>query len=133
VTVSQSGAAYTLSTDVTSLSFTATAASKTISIMGTDSWTCSSNQSWCTVSKSSGTGAASITVSAAQNTSTGSRSATITIKGTNTGKSITVSISQDGKTSNTDNITIGKDDYDSDIPLDGTVITKDDYDDDKQL
>lgn len=127
------GSAYALSTNVTSLSFVADGESKTLNISGNDNWTCSTNQSWCTVSKTSGTGAASITVSAGQNTSTSSRTATITIKGTHTGKSITVSISQDGKAGNTENVTISKDDYNNDIPLDGTVITKDDYDNDKQL
>ena len=87
----------TLSISPSSLSMTPAGESKNISVTSNDSWTVSSNQSWCTVSPTSGSNNGSIKVTTAKNTSTSSRTATVTVKGAN-GVSKTVTVSQDAYT-----------------------------------
>lgn len=105
ITVSQD--AYTLFTSSNSLQMKSEGESKTISITSNDSWTVTSNQSWCTVSPSSGNNNGTITIKTAVNSS-GSRAATVTIKGSNSGRSVTVNILQEAET------VIGRDEYGSD-------------------
>lgn len=105
ITVSQD--AYTLFTSSNSLQMKSEGESKTISITSNDSWTVTSNQSWCTVSPSSGNNNGTITIKTAVNSS-GSRAATVTIKGRNSGRSVTVNILQEAGT------VIGRDEYGSD-------------------
>jgi len=72
----------TLTVSPTTLSISAAANSKaTFNITSNISWTVSSNQSWLTLSGSSGSNNGSITVTAAANASSSSRIATITISG----------------------------------------------------
>ena len=106
--------AYTLSASPTSLSFSAAGESKTISTQGNDIWTASSNKSWCTLSKASGTAGESIVVTVSKNTSSSSRSATITITGAHTSP-VTVSVTQ-AKPEEEDS-DIGRNDFDSDVNL----------------
>ncbi|MEQ1799980.1 MAG: BACON domain-containing carbohydrate-binding protein, partial [Lacibacter sp.] len=78
------------------LNFTAVAATpKTIDITSNVSWTAASNQTWLTLSSTSGTGVATITATAADNTATTSRTATITITG-NGLPAKTIAVTQDG-------------------------------------
>lgn len=71
-----------LTIDPTELNVSASGGSYSVSVSDPNNygWTISSNQSWCTVTPSSGTGNATIAVSIGTNTSTSSsRSATITL------------------------------------------------------
>ena len=104
---------YTLDVSPSSLSFAAAGETKNITVTSNDSWTVSSNQSWCTVSPSSGSNNGTIKVTAAANSSTSSRSATITIKGANSGTK-TVSVAQEGAQ---DDGYIGRDEYGDDDNL----------------
>jgi carbon monoxide dehydrogenase subunit G len=112
VSITQEGGK--LEVSPTSLSFTSSSGSKDFKISSNVSWTVSSDKSWCTVSKSSGSNNATITVKVTENTSTiSSRSATITIKGGGITK--TVSVTQDKKRE--DDTYLGRDDYDTDTNL----------------
>jgi endoglucanase Acf2 len=66
----------------------------TFSITSNINWTASSNQDWLTVSKSSGFGGSSITVTAQENTSTSSRSANVTVSGSGVSDQIII-VTQD--------------------------------------
>lgn len=102
-----------------SLNFSAeggSANSKTITIKSNTSWTVTSNQSWCTVSPSYGNNNGVVTVTVSKNTSTNSRTASIVIKEEINGKTVTVSVLQDGDYSSV----IGRDEYDNDKNLDGS-------------
>lgn len=94
VSVTQSGKDYSLGVDPTTLSFVAAGETKSVTVTSNDSWTVSSNQTWCTVSPASGSNTATVNITAAANSSTSSRAATITIKGTNSGTK-TISVSQE--------------------------------------
>jgi formylglycine-generating enzyme required for sulfatase activity len=65
-------------------------------ITSDDAWTITTNQSWCTVSPSSGTSDMTITVDLAQNTSSQPRTATITVRVGNV--KVTITITQSGVT-----------------------------------
>lgn len=102
-----------------SLNFSAeggSANTKTITIKSNTSWTVTSNQSWCTVSPSYGNNNGVVTVTVSKNTSTNSRTASIVIKEEINGKTVTVSVLQDGDYSSV----IGRDEYDNDKNLDGS-------------
>lgn len=88
---------YTLSISQTTLSTSAAGETKNVNVTSNDSWTVSSNQSWCSISPTSGSNNGTIKVTTSKNTSSNSRSATITIKGTNSG-SKTIAVSQDAYT-----------------------------------
>ncbi len=90
-----------ISVTPTSLTFDATGGSKSLSITSSESWTASSNQSWCTLSKTSGSGNGTITVSASANTTSSNRTATITITGSISAAK-TVSVTQQKPTIDTD-------------------------------
>lgn len=105
---------YYLTVDQTSLSLAADGETKSISVSSNDSWRVSSDQAWCTVSPSEGNNNGTVNVSASKNTTTNSRSATITIKGDKSGITRTVSVSQEKPA---DGVDIGRDDYGSDLNL----------------
>ena len=114
VSVTQEGKSitYTLSVSPATLEFTYTSGTKDISITSNDSWTVSSNQSWCTVSPASGSKDGTVKITVSANESTSARSATVTITGANSG-SKTISVTQSGYEDND----IGRDDYDGDTNL----------------
>lgn len=113
VTVSQAAADVQLAVSPTSLSFTENGSSEDITITCNSDWTVSSNQTWCTVSPASGSSNGKVTVTAIANDSNNNRSATITVKSGNVTRE--VSVTQAAKT---DDVNIGRDDYDNDINLD---------------
>lgn len=96
VSVSQAGADPTFSVTPTTLSFTASAGSKYVSITSNTSWTASSDGSWLTLSKSAGEGNATLSLTVEENTTISSRSGTVTFKAN--GKDYTISIMQAGAT-----------------------------------
>lgn len=94
VKVKQDGIILTVSEK--SIPFAPGSSSKTFTITSNVSWTVSSDKpSWCKVDKSSGSNNATIKVTVTANTSSNSRSATITVKSGNASKP--VSVSQAGK------------------------------------
>ena len=93
VQVSQAGATPTLSVDQTTLSFVANGESKTVSITSNTSWEIESNVSWLTCDKTTGTGNATIRLTAAKNTTTNVRNGKLTIFGA--GKVLTIDVSQE--------------------------------------
>lgn len=68
-----------LSVNPTSLEYTSDASNETAAVTATQSWTASYNQSWLSVSPTSGTGDATITISVTSNTSGDSRDEIVTI------------------------------------------------------
>lgn len=87
-----------LSKDVINLSYNSL--SSTLKIDTSEKWSISSDATWCTLSESSGSTAASskkITITTTENTSTNSRIATITAKLTSTGETATCIVEQEGK------------------------------------
>ena len=78
------------------LDFEYKAEEKTVAITSNASWTVSSDQSWCTVSKSSGSNNENITVKVSQNNSPDKRTANVKI--TAGGKTETVTVTQNGGT-----------------------------------
>lgn len=68
--------------------------SDTFTITTSGPWKVSSNQTWCTVSPSSGTGNSTISVSVSVNGNTSDRSATITIACSNSSLQKTINVSQ---------------------------------------
>lgn len=94
ISVTQAGANAILQIDKSSMSFEASDGSDSFTITSNTSWTITSDQSWCTVSSSSGSGNTSILVYVSENTSTESRSATITLNAA--GLSHAISLNQAG-------------------------------------
>ena len=79
----------------TPITFEATGGSTSISITSNDTWSiANSAYSWLTCSKTSGSGDASITLTASENTSSDERTATLTITGAD--KTVTINITQAG-------------------------------------
>ena len=68
--------------------------SQSVSVSSTDSWTVSTADSWITLSATSGSKDGSFTVTVAPNTSTSARSGNVTVKGTASGITRTISVSQ---------------------------------------
>lgn len=99
-----------LSVSKTLLNFTESGGSQTITVASNESWTATSNQSWCTVSPSSGSNDSTITITVAANSSS-ARTAKVTVKGSTSGDSVEVSVSQDA----------------------GSDISRDEYGNDKEL
>lgn len=106
---------YTLTVDSTSLQFGAGEETKSITVTSNDSWTVESNQSWCKLSVSSGSSNGTVNVTVSENTTASSRSARITFKGTNSGITREVDVTQDQP--DDDNGGIGRDDYGNDVNL----------------
>jgi len=91
VTVTQDGTNITVSP--TSLSYLPAASTKTASIQSTVAWMATKNQSWVTISPSSGNAntTTQMNISVSANTSQSSRSGTVTITGGGITRTITVS------------------------------------------
>ena len=93
--VSQPGNNFDIST--TSMSFISTgSSSQSFNVTSNTSWTVSPDQSWITISPSSGSNNGSVSVSCSNNTSTSSRNGTVTVNCG--GVTRTISVSQDGAT-----------------------------------
>ena len=80
IEVSQSAANPEISLDISSMEFASGSGSKSMKITSNTSWTVSSNQTWCSVSPTSGNGDGGVTVSVDENSSTSKRTATITVE-----------------------------------------------------
>ncbi|GEM_PF-304509 len=95
VSTSQAGATPTFSVTPTSASFSSSGGNKTLTITSNQSWTVSSDVTWLSLSKTSGTGDGTLTLTAESNSSAGNRSGEVTfVVG---GTTYTVSISQEGR------------------------------------
>jgi len=95
VAVTQTGISGTFSVTPMSRSFTSSGGSESFAVTSNLSWTVSSGVSWLTLSKTSGTGNATVTAKAEANTSTDSRKGTITFKAG--GSSYQVAVAQSGQ------------------------------------
>ena len=115
ITVKQDS--YTITAEKREVNLTAAGTAQSVPIGGTDKFTASSSENWCSVSPTSGGPGGNITISATKNTTSAVRKATITIKGVNSGKEINITVAQ--PTGNN----VGRDDFDGDQSLDGTTYT----------
>ena len=80
VSVTQNGASEQVSLSVSDMEFAAGSGSKIFRIKSNTAWAVSSNKNWCSVSPTSGSVDGSVTVSVDENTSSSSRTATITVE-----------------------------------------------------
>jgi hypothetical protein len=88
VSIQQDGVALNVSPSV--INPPSTAGNHTFTITSSSSWTVSSNQSWCTVSPTSGSGDRTITATVTGNTGTSSRTATLTVTSGTQTKQVTI-------------------------------------------
>lgn len=91
----------TLSTDLTTLSFEAEGGTSSFAITSNTSWSITKPE-WCSLSESSGTGNATISVTANENPNTEQRSGQIVISGDGA-NSVTITITQKEKVANVSN------------------------------
>lgn len=96
ISVSQRSADVRLTVSPQTLDYSYKAEEKTVSITTNASWTISSDQAWCTVGKSSGSGNENIAIKVSQNNSPDKRTANVKI--TAGGKTETVTVTQNGGT-----------------------------------
>lgn len=96
IAVTQAGTNVILQVRESSMSFNSSGGSDTFAIYSNTSWTISSNRSWCTVGSLSGSGNVTVTVRVSENTSTDSRTATITVRADNVSQ--TIAVNQAGAT-----------------------------------
>ena len=94
VNVTQEGASPAFSVTPTTLSFTSSGGSQSVSIKSNQTWTASFDVSWLSLSTASGTGDATVSITAQANTYTDNRAGTVTF--TSGGKTYTVTVIQDG-------------------------------------
>ena len=83
IDVSQGGqtpASPEISLDMNNMEFSSESGSKAFNIKSNTSWAVSSNQTWCSVSPTSGKNSGSVTVKVSENTQTSARTATVTVK-----------------------------------------------------
>ena len=80
VKVIQGGAEAELTLSLNSIDFTSDIGSRSFTITSNTSWTISSDQTWCSVSPTSGSNDGSVTVSVGENSTTVERTATFTVK-----------------------------------------------------
>ena len=80
IDVSQSAANPVISLDTSSLEFASGSGSKAFKITTNTTWTVASDQTWCSVSPTSGSNDGSVTVKVGENSTTAERTATITVK-----------------------------------------------------
>ena len=80
INVSQSAANPVISIDASSLEFASGSGSKAFKITTNTTWTVASDQTWCSVSPTSGSNDGSVTVKVGENSTTAERTATITAK-----------------------------------------------------
>jgi mannan endo-1,4-beta-mannosidase len=91
-----------LTVSPTSLSFGAATSSSPVTVTANVSWTVTDNQTWLSVTPTSGSSNGSFTVSVTANTGTTSRSGAVTVSGG--GITRTISVMQAGQTTNTLNL-----------------------------
>lgn len=111
VPITQEKTVYTLQLNATSHEFESTGGTVSVNVSSNDSWTVTSNKTWCTVSPSNSKGDGIITITVDKNTTVEQRSAIITVKGTYAG-TYTVNVTQ--KAANN----FDRDDFDSDKNID---------------
>ncbi len=99
VTITQAGAMPSpfLSTNLTNLNYDAPGGSRAINVSSNISWTASDNSSWLIITPVSGSNNGSITVTAQANSSTNSRTGSVTLKG-NGVSDVVINIAQSGAT-----------------------------------
>ena len=90
VKIIQSGASPVLQLNKNDLSFTSPGGNDSFTITSNTAWTIVCDQPWCTLSSSSGSNNATVTVNVSENTSPDSRSATITVKAGDMSQTIVV-------------------------------------------
>jgi mannan endo-1,4-beta-mannosidase len=96
ITVTQAGqTANNLTVSTSSLSFASAASSSPVTVTANVSWTVTDNQTWLSVSPTSGSNNGSFTVSATANTDTASRSGSVTVTGG--GLTRTIGVTQAGQ------------------------------------
>ncbi len=93
--VKQAGAEVYLTVEPEKVEFELAGGTADIAVSSNDKWTVSSSASWCEVTPASGEGDGSFTVKAGEFRSEGTRSATVTVKGSS-GSSSTVTVEQYG-------------------------------------
>jgi hypothetical protein len=93
--VKQAGAEVYLTVEPEKVEFELAGGTTDIAVSSNDKWTVSSSASWCEVTPASGEGDGSFTVKAGEFRSEGTRSATVTVKGSS-GSSSTVTVEQYG-------------------------------------
>lgn len=101
---------YTLQVSPQSMNFSSAGGSNSVTVKSNDNWTVKSDQTWCSVSKGSGSNDGNFIVTATKNNTTTARSAFITVRGSNSG-SQTISVTQDAGS------VVGIDDFDTDKDL----------------
>ncbi len=100
IAVTQAGTtASTLTVSASTLALAAAASSGTVSITSNVSWTVTDDQSWLTASPTSGTGNATLTLSATANTATAARTGTVSVTGG--GITRTLAVTQAGQSGGT--------------------------------
>ena len=87
---------YTLEVTPASLSFDSKASTTNVTVTSNDSWSVSSDATWCSVTPASASENGTISIYVTANTSGSDRSATITVKGNNSGISRTIGVTQAG-------------------------------------
>ncbi len=80
VTITQEGRATTLSVSPTEMLFDAVGMTKTVSLVGDATWQASSSAEWLQIDQTEGVGAATLSLTCADNATEQSRTATVTIK-----------------------------------------------------
>lgn len=97
ISVIQAEANETLQLNMTSMTFDSSGGSESFTITSNTNWTVESSRSWCSLSSSSGFGDGTVTVRASENTSTDSRTATITVRAGDRGEiSQAIAVTQSG-------------------------------------
>lgn len=94
ISLHQEGVGYNLSVDKTTISAGAASTSVTITISSNDSWIVSSSATWAKPSTTSGSANKTITIDIERNSNTNEREATITVQGNNSGRKVSVKITQ---------------------------------------
>ncbi len=96
ISVTQEVPVLTVSTNTLSIAATANS-TKTFDITSNIAWTAASNQSWLTLNNASGSGNATITLTATKNPTVAARAATVTVSGTSVTDQ-TITVTQDANT-----------------------------------
>lgn len=97
VVITQFGTEYSFEVDKTAISTGSSKYSETISITTNDEWTASTSNSWISLSATSGTGDKAIDVTISDNTSTETRTGSITITGVHSDNTSTITVNQSGR------------------------------------
>jgi hypothetical protein len=106
ITVTQDGAAVILTVSSNTLTIAAAANStNTFNITSNTDWAAASDQTWLTVGTLTGSGNATITLTAAVNTVTSTRSATVTVSASGANNQI-ITVTQDASTTGINEITV---------------------------